>query len=71
MRYEQAKNLPTQQFKRLFGVQRRTFDKMVEVMRDSQQAEEKVGSPKLSLDLQVLVGLQKGAEISHVLSDCG
>ena len=70
MQYEQAKYLTTKEFKRLFGVQQRTFDEMVEVMRKHSKLKKKSGSPKLSLEDQVLVALQKGAGISHVLSYC-
>lgn len=75
MRYEQAKNLPTQEFKRLFGVQRHTFDQMVEVMRQQHnQLKKKSGSPKLSLEDQVLVGLQYWREYRtyfHISGDWG
>lgn len=59
MRYEQAKTLPTNEFKRLFGVHHHTFEAMVDVMREQAQLKKKSGTPaKLSLEDQVLVSLQ-------------
>ncbi len=58
MRYEQAKNLPSQEFKHFFGVQRRTFRKMVEFMYQHYKLKKKSVCPKLSLEDRVLVGLQ-------------
>lgn len=62
MRYEQAQDLPLQEFKRLFGVKRPTFLVMVEVMRQHNSLKKKdSGNPKLLLEDQVLVALQKRA----------
>ncbi len=72
MRYEQAKNLLPKEFKRLFGVQRRTFDEMVEVMRQHTKRKKSSGSPKLSLEDQVLVALQYWREYRtyfHIAND--
>lgn len=35
MRYEQTKKLSNRQFKRLVGVQQRTFDEMIKVLKDA------------------------------------
>ncbi|WP_158318360.1 hypothetical protein [Anabaena sp. PCC 7108] len=35
MEYEQTKRLSNREFKRLVGVQRRTFDEIVHVLRDA------------------------------------
>ena len=67
MRYEQAQDLPPQEFKRLFGVKRPTFEVMVEVMRQHNSLKKKdSGNPQLKLADQVLVALQQGARVSHV-----
>ena len=75
MRYEQAKDLPPEEFKRLFGVQRHTFEAMVEVMRHHAVSKKKPGCPaKLNLEDQVLVALQYWREYRtnfHIASDWG
>lgn len=75
MHYEQAQNLPATDFKRLFGVKRQTFDAMVEVMRHAAgQRQKSSGSPKLSLEDQVLVALQYWREYRtyfHIAQDWG
>lgn len=54
MRYEQAQDLPPQEFKRLFGVKRPTFEVMVEVMWQHNSLKKKnSGNPKLTLEDQV------------------
>lgn len=72
MQHEQAKDLPPQEFKRLFGVQRPTFNEMVEVMRQYTKLKKQSGSPKLSLENQVLVALQYWREYRtyfHIATD--
>lgn len=75
MRYEQAKDLPPEEFKRLFGVQRHTFEAMVEVMRHHAVSKKKPGCPaKLNLEDQVLVAVQYWREYRtyfHIASDWG
>lgn len=74
MRYEQAQDLQPQEFKRLYGVQHRTFAPLVEVMRHHAQLKKKSGSPKLSLEDQVLVALQYWREYRtyfHIAQDWG
>ncbi|MEG4447109.1 transposase family protein [Microcoleus sp. AT9_B4] len=59
MLYEQAKTLKSSQFKRRFGVSPKTFNQMVEVVRDNIPSKKKAGRPiKLSLENQVLVTLE-------------
>ena len=41
MRYEQAPDLPPQDFKRLFSVKRPTFDVMMAVMQQHEQLKKK------------------------------
>ena len=73
MRYEQAKDLPPQDFKRLFGVKHPTFDAMVAVMQQHEQLKKKdSGNPKLTLEDQVLVALQYWREYRtyfHIAQD--
>jgi len=49
---------PSQEFKRLFGVQPRTFIEMVETMRHHRKLKKTADTPKLSIEDQVLVALQ-------------
>lgn len=59
MRYEQTKKLSNRQFKRLVGVQRRTFDEMVKVLEHTTSFKQTRGYPnKLGLEDQALVCLQ-------------
>jgi hypothetical protein len=59
MHYEQSKRLSNREFKRLVGVQRKTFDEMVQVIQESTRDKQTRGCPsKLSIENQVLVCLQ-------------
>lgn len=72
MRYEQAQHLSAQEFKRLFGVQRHTFEAMVEVLQKQAKLKKSSGVPKLSLEDQVLVALQYWREYRtyfHIAQD--
>ena len=75
MRHEQSQDLPPQEFKRLFGVKRPTFEVMVEVMRQHNSLKKKEsGNPKLKLEDQVLVALQYWREYRtyfHIAQDWG
>ena len=75
MRYEQAQDLPPQEFKRLFGVKRPTFEVMVEIMQQHNSLKKKnSGNPKLTLEDQVLVALQYWREYRtyfHIAQDWG
>lgn len=73
MRYEQTKNLSNREFKRLVGVQRRTFDEMVKVLEDAASLKSTRGCPnKLDLENQALICLQYWREYRtyfHIASD--
>lgn len=64
MRYEQTKKLSNRQFKRLVGVQQRTFDEMIKVLKDAASLKQtlllskqvKLGRPSFSL-LTILAGI--------------
>ena len=59
MTYEQIKDLKAEEFKRLCGVHRQTFDKMLAALLERQTAKKKSGRPpKLTLEDQLLVALQ-------------
>jgi len=58
MRYAEVEGLPPGQFKRLTGVKRETFTKMLNVLRESAQQKKRPGRPsKLSLADQLLLTL--------------
>ncbi len=58
MRYDQLKALAAAEFKRFTGVQRATFEKMVEALREQARHKKKSGRPaKLTEAEQVLVAL--------------
>jgi hypothetical protein len=73
MQHEQTKRLSNREFKRLVGVQRRTFDEMVAVMQQSVSDKQTRGCPnKLSIENQVLVCLQYWREYRtyfHIAQD--
>ncbi len=58
MRYEEVEGLPPGQFKRLTGVKRETFKRMLAVLSASEQRKKRSGRPsKLSLADQLLLTL--------------
>ncbi|MDZ8258021.1 hypothetical protein [Nostoc sp. ChiQUE01b] len=58
MQYQQTKRLSNREFKRLFGVQRRTFDEMVKLLAEAVSDRQTRGcSKKLCLEDQALVCL--------------
>ena len=73
MRYEQTKKLSNREFKRLVGVQRRTFDEMVKVLRDAASLKQTRGCPqKVAWEDQVLICLQYWREYRtyfHIAQD--
>ncbi|MDZ8261634.1 transposase family protein [Nostoc sp. ChiQUE01b] len=73
MQYEQTKKLSNREFKRLVGVQRRTFDEMVRIMRDTVKTKKTRGCPnKLDLEDQILICLQYWREYRtyfHIAQD--
>ena len=59
MTYEQIKDLKAEDFKRLCGVHRQTFDKMLAALEEREKLKKKSGRPaKLSCQDQLLVALQ-------------
>lgn len=59
MKYEEAKNLAPNEFKRLCGVYPETFAKMVKIVQEQQEQKKVSGRPsKLSLENQVLMTLE-------------
>jgi hypothetical protein len=59
MSYEQIKDLPPSEFKRLCGVHNATFRKMVEVLKpELVRTGKKGGQPKLSVEDHLLVALE-------------
>ncbi|RCJ34638.1 hypothetical protein A6769_22185 [Nostoc punctiforme NIES-2108] len=73
MRYEQTKKLSNREFKRLVGVQRRTFDEMVKMLRDAASLKQTRGCPqKVAWEDQVLICLQYWREYRtyfHIAQD--
>ena len=58
MRYAEVERLPPEQFKRLTGVKRETFERMLTVLRQREQRKKRSGRPsKLSLADQLLLTL--------------
>ncbi len=74
MQYEQSKILTDREFKRSFGVRRKTFNEMVGVMGRYIKLKKTSGSPKLSREDQILPALQYWREYRtyfHIASDWG
>jgi hypothetical protein len=58
MRYESAKNLGRQEFKRTYGVHSETFESMVKVVKVERMLQKKTGrNDKLTIEDQVLMTL--------------
>ena len=58
MRCDEVERLPPEQFKRLTGVKRETFEQMLSVLKQSEQQKKRSGRPsKLSLADQLLLTL--------------
>ncbi len=69
MKIENAKQLTAKKFKRMAGVSRKTFELMVDVVKADAQKKKKSGRrPKLTIEDQVLMVIQKGERIPHLLS---
>lgn len=59
MKYEQARKLKPNEFKRLSGVRPQTFERMVEIVEEQLKTKKKAGRPsKLSLENQILMTLE-------------
>ncbi len=69
MTYLQHKELKPEEFKRLCGVHKKTFARMVSIVTEQvEQKKKKLGKPsKLSIEDQVLISLEKRARVPHVL----
>lgn len=75
MQYRKARKLSAGRFKRLTGVQKTTFKRMVKVVRNEEKKKKKPGSPsKLRIEDQVLMTLQYLREYRtqyHIAADWG
>jgi len=60
MKYEKTKSLTEKDFRRLTGVQRKTFDKMVEILKKAEEARRRKGGheSKLSIEEMLLLTLE-------------
>ena len=60
MKYEQIRNLPDESFRRLTGVKRQTFKKMVKILIEDDKNKKIKGGRKnkLSLENQLLMALE-------------
>ena len=60
MKYEQIRNLLDESFRRLTGVKRKTFKKMVQILAENDKNKKIKGGRKnkLSLEKQLLVALE-------------
>lgn len=59
-KYEKIKNLRDEKFRRLTGVRKRTFNKMLEVLKKADYKRKRLGGPKnkLSLEDRLLMALE-------------
>ncbi len=75
MEYRKARKLSANQFKRLTGVQKTTFKRMVELVKNEEKKKKKLGRPcKLRIEDQVLMTLQYLREYRvqyHIGTDWG
>ena len=76
MKYEKTKNLSNKEFRRLTGVQRKTFDKMVEILKKAEEARRRKGGheSKLSIEDMLLLALEYLREYRtyfHIAQDYG
>ncbi len=59
MKYSEAKKLSENHFKRLCGVKKETFNKMVEIVQEHQKTKKLSGRPsKLTIEDQILMTLE-------------
>ena len=60
MKFNNMKNLPNEQFRRISGIKKRTFEKMVEIIKDAEKLKKiKGGRPaKLSIEDRILMTLE-------------
>ena len=58
MTYEQIKNLPEKDFKRLCGVKPKLFDEMVDILKQElPKPRQRGGQPKLTVEDRLLISL--------------
>ena len=60
MKYDQISDLPNEQFRRLTGIKRQTFQKMLEILKEDDERKKVKGGRKnkLSLENQLLMALE-------------
>ena len=60
LKYEQVKSLSDEQFRRLTGVKRSTFDKMIKILEEEDKKKKRKGGRrnKLSIEHQLLMALE-------------
>ena len=60
MKYEKTKTLTEKDFRRLTGIQRKTFEKMVEILKKAEEARRRKGGheSKLSIEDKLLLALE-------------
>lgn len=60
MKYEQVKSISDEQFRRLTGVKRSSFDKMVKILEEADKKKKEKGGRKnkLSIENQLLMALE-------------
>lgn len=60
LKYEQVKSLSDEQFRRLTGVKRSTFDKMIKILEEEDKKKKRKGGRrnKLSIENQLLMALE-------------
>lgn len=60
MKYDQIQDLPDEQFRRLTGVKRKTFERMLGILREEDQSKKVKGGRKnkLSIENQLLMALE-------------
>ena len=74
MRYDKAKNLKDQDFKRFFGVKKETYETMCEVVKEVMSQEKRGRNSDLSIQDQVLLTLSYWREyrtMFHLGQDYG
>ena len=60
MKYDQIQDLPDEQFRRLTGVKRKTFERMLGILREEDRSKKVKGGRKnkLSIENQLLMALE-------------
>jgi hypothetical protein len=57
MKYEKTKSLREKEFRRLTGVQRKTFDKMLEILKKAEEARRRKGGHESKLSIEEMLHL--------------